>query len=633
MSFIDLVFGTGERRALSGLVGRAITFFAAAVAVYAAYAATFSRLDTLAISIFFVAMMLILVFLTTGASPNAGGDRVPWFDWALAAIAVVCGAYFSTQTAEIAKHIALFDELAPEEMLFSGLTVLLVLEATRRTVGLGLMALTFAFIAYNLWGHAIPGALGHGDISLSHFLDIMMFTADGVYGVAIRVAATYAFMFVIFGTFLERAGGSEFFFNLAALVTGRSPGGPAKVAVFSSAMFGTISGSPTSDVVTTGSVTIPMMRRMGYSPALAGGVEVAASTGGGILPPVMGSATFIMAEYTGIDYVEIAIAATIPCLLFFLGVYAQVHLLSLRMGLRGMSRAEIPGVRHTMRQGWLFLAPLVVICWLLGVGYAPTFVALFAALSVIAVSWLRRETRLTPAMIYECLATSTIRMVAVTGACAAAGLVIGGISMTGLAAKFSHLVFYIAGSDVFSALIVAALLSVLLGMGMPTPNVYILAAVLTGPLLVKELGVEIMAAHLFLLYYASMSAMTPPVAVAAYAASAITQSNPFAIGLVACRLSFGAFLVPFSFAYEQSLLMRGPIEGIVFYTVSASIGILLLSVAAEGYTRRVISWWERIAIGAGGLTFLAPSLRYTIAGAVVAALGLARSYLGRWRAR
>ncbi|HSG95210.1 MAG TPA: TRAP transporter fused permease subunit, partial [Afifellaceae bacterium] len=399
---------------------------------------------------------------------------------------------------------------------------------------------------YNLFGDLIGGPLKHGEITLTHFLDITVFTTDGLFGVPLRVAATYAFLFVMFGTALAKTGGADFFFNIAASISGRAVGGPAKIAVISSGLYGTISGSPTSDVVTTGSVTIPMMKKMGYRPAFAGAVEVAASTGGSLIPPVMGAAAFIMSEYTGIDYVDIAFAAVIPALLYYLPIYLQVHLRADRHGLRGIDDGSIAPVLATLKEGGLFFVPLIVITWVLVEGYTPTYAAIYGTLSVLVIAMLKRASRPSPRDIFEILAETTLRMVAVTGACAAAGLVIGGITMTGLASKFSHLVFLLSGADVFLSLVLAALLTILLGLGMPTPSAYILAAVLVAPVM-SELKIDLMAGHMFLLYFAVMSAITPPVAVAAYAASAIADENPLKIAVGAVRLALAAFLVPFSF--------------------------------------------------------------------------------------
>ncbi len=626
MSLVDLVFSTGARRRPSGWLGHVVTFYAAGTAAWVVYAATIALIGALALTIIFLTLMLVLVFLTIGATPQADPERPPVYDLLFAALSAVAGGYFIVNAEAIAGRMTLLDPLTTWNVVFAWVVFVLTLEATRRTVGLGLTLIVLVFIAYNLFGDRLGGVWAHGRIGPLHFLDIMFFTTDGLFGVPLRVAGTYVFLFVMFGTFLARAGGSEFFFNVAAAISGRSPGGPAKVAVVSSGLYGTISGSPTSDVVTTGSITIPMMRRLGYSGALAGGVEVAASTGGSLLPPVMGSAAFIMAEFTGIDYVDIVVAALIPALLYYVCIYTQVHLRSLKMGLRGLDADAIPRLGATIRRSGLFLVPLVVLVGALVEGYSPTFVAAFGTLSVLAVAVVRKETRLGLKAMYETLAATSLRMVSVTGACAAAGLVIGGITMTGLAAKFSGLIFTLTGSLLFPSLLVAAGVTLILGLGMPTPSAYIMAAVLIGPLL-ETLGVQTMAAHLFLLYFAVMSAMTPPVAVAAYAASAIAEDNPFAIALIAVRLSLAAYIVPFVFVYGQELLLIGSALDIAWRVAATGAGLMVLSAALEGYAHGPLYRWERVLACAGAVALLEPSWQGDVAGVVLAAAALARSFV------
>ncbi|MDU9005623.1 TRAP transporter permease [Sedimentitalea todarodis] len=599
----DFFFSTGTRRRPEGLTGHLAKAFAAGSAIWVVYAAGFSRADSLTLTMTFLALMLVLTFLLIGPSPTSAKTRVNLIDWVLAALSVAVGTYFVTQADLISMRITLLDPLDTADVISASVILLLAIEAMRRTVGMGLTLIVLLFLAYNLWGDRLGGVLGHGEISYVHFLDITVFTTDGLFGVPLRVAATYAFLFVLFGTALSKAGGAQFFYNLAAYLTGGTVGGPAKIAVVSSGLYGTISGSPTSDVVTTGSVTIPMMKTMGYRPAFAAATEVAASTGGSLLPPVMGAAAFIMAEYTGIPYAEIALAALIPALLYYVPIYLQVHLRALREGLRGVDLSTIPSLGRIIKDGGLFVVPLVVISWALIKGYTPTYSALYGLAGVLGVSMLRRATRMGIADIYDVLAETSFRMVAVAGACAAAGLVIGGITMTGLASKFSTLVFMISGADVLASLIIAALLTTLLGMGMPTPSAYILAAVLISPVM-QDLGIDLLAGHLFILYFAVMSALTPPVAVAAYAASAIADENPLVIAVQAVKIALGAFLIPFAFVYQPALLLKGSVVEILVAVIGAVAGLSLVAVAAEGYYRTPLGRGPRLALTAAGLLLL-----------------------------
>ena len=587
---LGLLFDTGATRSPSGLAGSAIKAFAAGTAAWTVYAAAFSRSDTLSLTITFLSLMLVLTFLLVGPSVRSDRIRIIAVDWVLAFLSAAAGAYFLTKSDEISQRITLLDPLSTMDLTMATLMLVLTLEAMRRTVGSGLTIIVLLFLAYNLFGDLLTGVFGHGEISYTHFIDITFFT-------------TYAFLFVLFGTALSQAGGSQFFYNISALLTGGTPGGPAKIAVISSGLYGTISGSPTSDVVTTGSVTIPMMKRMGYSGIYAGAVEVAASSGGSVLPPVMGAAAFIMAEYTGIPYSEIALAALIPALLFYVPIYVQVHFRAKRDNLAGISKDQMPTVRETMRDGGLFIVPLVVITWALIEGYTPTYTAVYGLAAIFAVSLLRKSTRLGPADIYEILATTSMRTVAVAGACAAAGLVIGGITMTGLASKFGALVFLVSGSDVFLSLIVAAALTILLGMGMPTPSAYILAAVLVSPV-IRTLEIDLLAGHLFLLYFAVMSALTPPVAVAAYAASAIADENPLKIAAQSVQIAIGAFLIPFSFIFNHELLMRGSFFDIGYGALSAFCGLVAIAIATEGYYRNRLAAVPRLLLIVAGILLL-----------------------------
>jgi TRAP transporter 4TM/12TM fusion protein len=359
--------------------------------------------------------------------------------------------------------------------------------------------------------------------------------------------------------------------------------------------------------VTTGAITIPIMRRLGYPGALAGAVEVTASTGGSIMPPIMGSAAFIMAEYTGIEYSDIVIAALLPAILYYVCVFSQVHFVSLRLpDVRTLDASQVPALGNTLRRGWVFVLPLVVLTAALLYGYTPTRVAVFGTVVVIVVTLFRKDTRIGFRGLYEALAKTAVRMIPVAGACAAAGLVIAGITMTGLSAKFGHVIYNITDAQMFPTLVLAAGLTIVMGMGMPTPSAYILAAVLVGPILAR-LEIPLMAAHMFLLYYAVMSAITPPVAVAAYAASSIAEANPLQIAVIAVKLALAAFVIPFVFVYGPELLLIGsPVMTAVTF-LSAAVGLIVISAAIESYGLLTNSWWTRILLAAGGLFLIFPS--------------------------
>jgi TRAP transporter 4TM/12TM fusion protein len=624
-------FSVGCRRRPTGWIGYLIPPFAVAIAIYVILAATTIIIDPWVLTAVFLAGMMALAFLTVGASANSDTKRVPWYDVVLSLLSLMSGIYFIAISESEVQRISLLFPLDVYHLVFGTIVCVLTIELTRRTTGLGLTVIVLVFVVYNLFGHLLNGVLSHGYIDYNHFLDIIVYTTDGIMGLPARVAATYAFMFVMFGTFLYYAKGSDFFYDFAAAISGRQVGGPAKIAVVSSGLYGMISGSPTSDVVTTGAITIPMMKRLGYRPSVAAAIEVAASTGGSLMPPVMGSAAFIMAEYTGIEYVDIAKAALLPALLYYLGVFAQVHFRAHRLGLGALSPDQIPKFMMTLRKGGLFAVPMAILVWALLAGYTPTMVAVFGTLSVLAVATLRASTRIGLIGIYRVLAETAMRMVPVAGACAAAGLVIAGITMTGLSGKFAHVVYMLTGTQMFPTLLIAAALTILLGMGMPTPSAYILAAVLIGPLL-GPMHIDLLPGHMFLLYFAVMSALTPPVAVAAYAAASIAEDNPLAIAAHAVKFALAALVVPFTFVYGPELLWQGPLWQTVITFVTGATGLILLAMAIEEYEPVCAEWWSRVLAAAAGLCMITPFFVSTFAGLAIAAATIAANRL-RLRSR
>ncbi len=582
-------------------------------------------MDVLALAIYFICIVLSLVFLIVGATPGSDRHKPTLYDLMLSVSSAVTGIYFAVTMDDLSERISLFTDLTASQFGFGVVVVCLVLEATRRTVGNGLLAVIVASIIYNLWGDRIDGYFGHGAISVAHFLDVAVYTVDGIFGVPARVAATYAFMFVLFGTLLEKAGGGDFFYNLASLISGNRPGGPAKIAVVSSGMFGAISGSPTSDVITTGSVTIPSMKRSGYSSVLAGAIEVAASTGGSLLPPVMGAAAFVMAEYTGIPYVSIAAAALIPALLFYAAVMMQVHLRTLRQGLTKTAPLNTSAGTRPLAQWPIYVIPAGVLVATLFAGYSPTYAGLTGSMAIIATSQFAGDRRIGPSQMYAVLARTMHRILPVSAACAGAGLVIAGITMTGLSQKFSYLILIFGSHMVLAPLVLGAVITIILGMGMTTSSAYILSAILVAPVLISDVELPVLGVHMFLFYFAVLSALTPPIAVAAYAAATIAEANPMAIGFRAMKLAVSAIVVPFAFVYNPALLLAGHPLVIVASTLVTVFATILFAVAAEGYLWRILQPAERLVFGLLAASLLAPLSLWTI-GPIVAAVSLVAWY-------
>ncbi|VVT31306.1 TRAP transporter fused permease subunit [Rhizobium sp. EC-SD404] len=610
---IGRLFDTGRRRQFDGAFRFWLFATSAVFAAGVVYANIFALPDALLIGILFVCGIYALLFLAVGASRHS--PAMPSvFDWILSAASVACGIYFFMIRGYLANHITLLNPLGADQLFFGAVLLGLTLEATRRTTGPGLTIVVLVFLAYNLYGHVLPPPFGHGYIDFGSFIDTLMYTTDGVFGVPIQVAASYVFLFVMFGALLSKAGGADFMFQLAAALTGKSPGGPAKIAVVSSGMYGMISGSPTSDVATTGAVTIPIMKRLGYSARFAGAVEVAASTGGSAMPPVMGSAAFILAEYTGIDYRDVVIAALIPALLYYLAVYLQVHFRAVRQGLRGIDQAD--PILETLKSGWVFVLPLAVIVWALLVGYTPTYVAVYATVALVVASFFTKRTRMTPRDVMEGLGETTLRMLPVAGACAAAGLVIGGLTMTGLAMKASNIVMLVAGSGTLPLLLFGAAIAILLGMGMPTPSAYILGAVLVGPAFVAA-DIPVLPANMFLLYYAVLSALTPPIAVAAFAAAAIADEDAMKIAVTSVKLAAFGFLVPFFFVWNEALLWQGPGLNIAIAALGGIVAVVTLALALESEMPRWLRLMCFVASGAAMAPYLELSVPIIVSAGVL----------------
>ncbi|MEE2745693.1 MAG: TRAP transporter fused permease subunit, partial [Pseudomonadota bacterium] len=380
---LDTWFSVGARRRPQGVYEWVFTPFAVAIGIWVITAATAIIISPWTLCVIFFSGISALAFLTTGPFQTSSVDKPSISDMGLSLISILTGAYFAVNAPIIINRIVLLDELTQLDIIFGTAVLLLTLEITRRTTGLGLTLIVVFFILYNLFGHNLSGVLQHGEIDYLHFLEITVFTTDGVLGLPVRVAATYAFMFVMFGTVLHACGGGDFFFNFAAAISGRSPGGPAKVAVISSGMYGMLSGSPTSDVVTTGSITIPIMKRLGYRGAHAGAIEVAASTGGSLVPPVLGTAAFLMVDFAGVEYLQIAIAAVIPAILYYISIYSQVHFSCLRQGFGRLDENLVPSLGKTLKDGGIFILPLLVLTISLIMGFTPTMVGIMGTISIL----------------------------------------------------------------------------------------------------------------------------------------------------------------------------------------------------------------------------------------------------------
>ena len=551
----------------------------------------------------FVSIVLVLAFLTTTGNPDRPTGR-SYVAWLLSGLAFSACSYFVWMRPVHADRLPMIDELTLVDMGLSVVLILLVLEATRRCIGLTLVLLVMAFLAYTVFGNRLVGSFAHRGFSPQEIIDHLVFSTNGLFGPALEVAAFLVVVFVLFGALLERAGGADFFYDFANALVGRQVGGPSKVAVVSSGLYGSISGSPTADVVTTGAFSIPLMIRTGMSRVYAGAIEAAASTGGALLPPVMGSAAFLMADFTGIPYGTIALAALPSALLYYVSVFLAVHFRAHRDGLKPTMDASTPALRSVLRRHWAFFLPIGVLVWAVLALNRPAFAGAISCLAILPIL-LWRAGSIPEALRWlgAALADGMKGMVGVGVACAVAGLVVGTLAMTDLSGKISSALFALSMGSVALTVVTAACVIVVLGMGMPTPAVYALSAVLAAPAL-TSLGVPVLAAHLFIVYLASMSAITPPVAVAAFAAASIAQGDPLRIAVVACRVAMVAFILPFLYLHEPALLLAAEPTQIALTLARLASAILFLNAGIEGFLHRRLDPIARVGFLLGGMLLL-----------------------------
>ncbi len=609
-------------RQLSGYPGLVVGVVAVVMAVFHVYARlTWYAPDQHALLFLTLAFSLVLSFLLFPRRKGVLTDRVPWSDLALAAASLVALGYMFYHYDYVVNRFPTAHPLSPGDEAVAVLGILLVLEATRRTIGAALPVVAVCFLAYGLAGPWLPGVLHHKGLSLEIALDQTWFTTEGVFGVPLAVAGTYVILFIIFGAFLEKSGAGQFFMNFANAIAGGARGGPGKVAVVSSSMFGTISGSAVANVMVDGWLTIPMMKKTGFKPEAAAAIEAVASTGGQIMPPIMGAAAFVMAEFLGASYTQVMIAAAVPALLYYGALFAAIHFNALRTGLRGIPRHELPVLGAIVwRQGHLFLPVLVLLALLLQ-GFTPTYAAIMAAAGVIAISWLRPSTGLRWRTCLGALKEGAEHTVPVAMACASAGIVIGIVLQTGLALRFTSFLIQVAGGHLVLALIITMLAGIVLGMGMPTTPAYIMQAALLIPAIIK-LGVAPMAAHMFAFYFSCLSAVTPPVALAVYAAASIGGASLWGAGVQAMKFAAAGFIVPYFFVYSPALLFQGTWDEVARVVATGTIGVIALAAGLEGYLLRPARWAERGLFVASAVLLIDPALPTDLVGLLVLVAGV-----------
>ncbi|MCG6656960.1 TRAP transporter fused permease subunit [Halomonas campisalis] len=544
----------------------------------------------------------------------ADTDRLPWYDWGLAAAALGCAGYLGLNGLRMTQEG--WEFFAPvEATLVATLTILLVLEGVRRCGGWAIFTVALVFGLYPLYAGHMPGFLWSNPFALDETIRAHVMGAESIIGVPMQVVANLIIGFVVFGIALTITGGGEFFMNFATALMGRSRGGPAKVAVVSSAFMGSLSGSAVSNILTTGTITIPAMRRSGYSREYAAAVEACSSTGGTLMPPVMGAVAFIMASFLGVSYAEVMIAALLPAILFYLALLLQVDHYAARKGLKGMRPEEIPRVLDTLKQGWPYLLSLVVLIYMLLVMRLESYAPYYATLVLLAISLFRRRQRLSLAkgldFLYR-LAHGIGNLVAVL---AGIGLVVGGLSYTGVAGSFSRELLLYAGGSIPLMLAAGAVTSFVLGMGMTVSACYIFLSILLAPALVGA-GLDPLGSHLFILYWGMLSYITPPVALAAITAAGVAGANNTRTSLHAVRLGGVLFVLPFLFVLNPALILQGPLDRILLSSLTALTAIWLVAAAMEGYLYRVgtIGWLPRLLLLLAASLLIYPEWRSDLIG-------------------
>lgn len=572
---------------------------------------------------------LTLIFLLFPARKKTVKNSVPWYDMILILLSIIVCGYWPLYYETLVQHIG---TITDTQLIIGGIAILLVLEAARRAVGLPITIIAAVFLLYAYYGPSMPGMFAHRGLTLHQLVDSMFFTTEGILGTPLQVSSTYIFLFLLFGAFLVQTGVGNYFNDLAITIAGKRTGGPAKVAIFSSALQGTISGSSVANTVTTGSYTIPMMKRLGYHRNFAGAVEAAASTGGQIMPPIMGAAAFLMIEFAGVSYWNIAKAALIPAMLYFAGIWIMTHFEAKKLGLHGLPKEQIPKASVVLKKIHLLL-PIIVIIVLLFQGFSIERTALFGILSAIIVSLPLKETRINFSRFIEALTSGARTALGVAAATACAGIIVGVVTKTGLGLKMGNSLVSIAGSltsniqmQLILTLIFTMITSLILGMGSPTTANYIITSTIALPaiLALNELlpvTIEILAAHMFVFYFGIVADITPPVALAAFAATGISGGSPIRTGVNASKLAIAAFIIPYMFVLQPELLMIDTnFFEILLILTTAIAGMIAIGAGMIGYWYIDIGWLLRIISLVGGLLLMYPGIYTDLIGFSVFAL-------------
>lgn len=608
----DLETSTSERQ-LTGIMAKVVLIFAVFVSLLHLYILNFVAVDPWIFRSLHVSLGCMLGFALFPGWKQQNMSKIHWFDWLAILASAGIFIYIYSNIDQLIFRAGVTPTNGDFYMALIG--TILVMELTRRTSGWSLPILAMVFIAYSFLGPYLPGILQHNGYSVKRFFSYI-YGLDGVFGVTVDVSSKYILLFIIFGSFLQASKVGDYFVNFSFSLAGGARGGPAKVAVISSGLMGMMSGTSAGNAVATGSLTIPLMKRVGYNPRFAAATEATASAGGQIMPPIMGAGAFMMAEIIGIPYSDIVIAALIPALLYFASVYFMVDFEAIKRGLVGLKRSELPSLKGVFRQLYLFIPVIVLIGSMLS-GYSIIRSGTYGILSCLVVSWFSKQTRMGWREIINALADGAKNVISLLAVCACAGIIVGVIALTGIGSKFSNLLLGVASTSQLLALIFAMLIAIILGMGMPTTAAYAVAASVVAPGLVR-MGIDPLMAHMFVFYFAVISAITPPVALAAFAAAGVAGTNPMKTGVQAFRLGLAAFIVPYMFVYSPTLLAVGSVTAIVVSVITSLVGIYLLSSAVQGYFFGLTNWIYRALLFIASLTLINADLIWDLVGLGIA---------------
>lgn len=609
-----------SRRSIAGKVAIVVTIVAITMSIFHLYTSAFGVLLSLKQRSIHVGFALVLCWFLYAVKRSKKDESIPMYDWVLIFLTVITFSYISFTAASISQRMSYITPLSTTQIIIGTFAIFLLIEACRRTIGKAFVIILLTCLLYVYIGPYLNLSLSHKGFSYMWTIDHLVFTTNGIFGISTGVSATYIFIFILFGSFLHKTGAGDKLIQLAFALMGTQRGGPAKTGVVASGFFGMITGSAVSNVVTTGTFTIPMMKKIGYKPYFAGAVEAVASSGGQITPPLMGATAFLIAEFTGISYLEVAAAAIIPAVLYYYGVLLQVHLRALKENIMGIPKDQLPKKLPSLIDSAPYMLSVVAIVGFLLRGNTPLKAGLYAIIFIVLINLIISVIRSLPPIsfkqIIEALDSGARTAVEVALICAASGIVVGVLTLTGIGLRISSIILDLSGGVLFITLLITMVTSIILGMGLPTVGAYIIQVALTVPALVQS-GVPPLAAHLFIFYFGALSAITPPVAVAAYAAAGIAGSNPMKTGFMAFQLAIAGFIIPFMFVYGPSLILIGSSVDTFINTIGALIGVFALAAGVEGWLYNKTNWIERVCLIIGAFFLISPDLFLDVIGFIL----------------